>query len=145
MKFYHATYRNNLQSILKEGLNPEIKEHNWKGYYVDNLIFLAFDPYTAIDFAKTADNYNKQEVVVLEIDSKDINLNDLRYDWNVKCRTVRDINTIAYANRITKFKVLTSEDVNKARVVYDEDFKDVTDYLFNYFEEHVITDDKDAE
>lgn len=83
MKLYHATYGVYLDSILKKGLIPNYKT-NWD--FSGRYIYLTSDPDIAQDFAETADMAPEEylnDIVILEIDIKDLDENKLRLDDNI--------------------------------------------------------------
>ena len=146
MKLYHATYAKTLASIQKNGLKPNMP-HNWGvglyGYDLSDKIFLSFSPAVSEDYLSTSDTYKEDEdIIVLEIDTKDIDLNKCEYDWNNRCECTEDINSVAYEGTITKFRVLTDwKDISGAEIdamkYGDEDAQRLYWILCDTFDEEV--------
>lgn len=111
MKLYHATYTESVPSIMANGLRP-CSRHNWDGGYdLEGKVFLAFDPAVAEDYLTAANTYDGSPISILEIDSKNINIDKIGYDWNNCCESEADINSIAYAGVIRKFRIMQEDDL----------------------------------
>lgn len=87
MKLYHATYSDLLPMIKKIGLgNSPYK--NWSDSN-NKFIYLASDPDEAYSYAETLEDedniqdYQNSDIIVLEIDSNDLDLSKLSNDENV--------------------------------------------------------------
>ena len=83
MKLYHATYGAYLDSILEKGLIPNYKT-NWD--FSGRYIYLTSDPDIAQSFAETADkapNEYLKDIVIFEVDLKDLDQDKLRVDDNI--------------------------------------------------------------
>lgn len=83
MKLYHATYGAYLDSILKYGLIRGYRK-NWD--FSENYVYLTNDPEIAISFAETSDTVAEEflaDIVIFEIDSKDLKLAKLKVDDNI--------------------------------------------------------------
>ena len=140
---YHATYEDRMHSILTNGLLPNQKK-NWKGMDMNNKLYLAFDPCVAEYFVKSSDFYNNKKICILEIDTKDLDLNCIDYDWNVRCTNENEIVTCTYDKPIYRFKYVKESHVrydNTCNIFelqqIDVDGKQIADYLLDYFEENV--------
>lgn len=83
MKLYHATYAHYLWYIEREGLRPDAKK-SWA--FSEDYVYLTSDPGVAISFAETAEDAPDDivdEIVLLEIDTKDLDLDKLELDNNI--------------------------------------------------------------
>lgn len=110
MKLYHATYTRNIPSIIANGLRP-CRKHNWNGYYLEGKVFLAFDPAVAEDYLTVSETYDGDPISILEIDSNDIDIDRIKYDWNNRCEIEADINSVAYEGIIRTFRIMQEEDL----------------------------------
>jgi hypothetical protein len=99
MRLYHATYADNVPSILRDGLLPD-KTHNWSGYYLEGQVFLAFNPETAEDFLSESETYDGQKIAIIEVNADALDLDRFAYDWNNRCVEERDITSVAYEGKI---------------------------------------------
>jgi len=82
---YHATYKQYLDSIKKNGLNSELSKKNWedskKGY-----IYLATSKDIAISYAESSNSVPEEwldEIIVLKINLKNLNKEKIESDSNV--------------------------------------------------------------
>lgn len=92
-KLYHATYKPYLKSIMKNGLNPNFIGYEsgqirptWN-FSKGGLIYLANDPLVAQSYAETTDDVPEEyldQIVVLEIATKNLNKKMLFWDENIK-------------------------------------------------------------
>lgn len=98
MYLYHATGRENLESIKKNGLliNPpahayenEIGLESLKG-----KIFLALDAEVAESYAEVSEAFD--DIVVLKVSLDCLNEQNIGYDWNNRCEYYKDINSCVY-------------------------------------------------
>lgn len=99
MRLYHATYADNVPSILRDGLLPNQKP-NWPGYDLDDKVFLAFNPEAAEDFLSEAETYDGQRIAIIEVNADALDLDRIAYDWNNRCVEDRDITSVAYEGQI---------------------------------------------
>ena len=84
MKLYHATYKPRLKSIMTSGLGAK-HFHNWEDSK-PGVIYLADQPYVAESYAEEAELIPESyldKIVILEIDSDDLDLSLLFNDQNV--------------------------------------------------------------
>lgn len=84
MKLYHATYAPRLKSIMTFGLGAKRKK-NWEDSN-PNVVYLADDPYIAESYAEEAELVSEDylnQIVILEIDSEDLDSELLETDSNV--------------------------------------------------------------
>ena len=82
-KLYHATYKPNLDSILKKGLNNKVSKKNWNDS--KNYVYLSTSPDVAESYAETSDDVPEDyldKIVVLEIDGNKIDKKLLGIDSN---------------------------------------------------------------
>ena len=82
---YHASFRQLLPSIKKNGLNPRIESKSWS--MSGNYIYLSADKYVAESYAEIADNVPDSyldNIIVFEIDKNLLNLDKLTMDTNNK-------------------------------------------------------------
>ena len=96
---YHATSRENLKSILKNGLLINPPNHNWYKMYLDNQIFLAFNITVAKNYIKSSD-YCPKDIVILKIKFNELDENSFNYDWNNRCEYSNEINSVSYSKNI---------------------------------------------
>ena len=108
---YHATGRENLQSILRSGLLIDPPVHNWEDMYCEKQIFLAFDSNVAESYAESSEE-PPEEIVVLKIKLSDLNENSFCYDWNNRCEYSDEINSVAYEENIPASVISIVEDVD---------------------------------
>ena len=85
---YHATFRHNLESIKKEGLNPYLNGIVKCWPDCENGIYLHIDPDVAMSYAETTDNPNISEewldnIIVLEINTISLDKNLFVTDPNL--------------------------------------------------------------
>ncbi len=97
---YHATYKSNLNSILKNGLSLTPPVHNWTQMNCENKIFLAFNPYNAIAYAAQGNPEKKNEIIVLKVKYSELNDDAFLYDWNNRCEYYSDIDSCVYEDDI---------------------------------------------
>ena len=100
MTLYHATTKDHLPSILEHGLIIN-SPANWEGMYLASKLYFAFDPQVSIDYVETSDTYDNKEIVVLKVDTKNLNIDNISYDWNNSCSRYNEINSIAYSKSIS--------------------------------------------
>jgi hypothetical protein len=85
-KLYHATYKPYLESIMKNGLNPNfVKKPSWE-FSKGGVICLANDPYVAESYCETTGDVPEEyldQIVVLEVDTKNLNKKMLFWDENI--------------------------------------------------------------
>jgi thiol-disulfide isomerase/thioredoxin len=83
MKFYHGTYGVYLDSILEKGL---IANYNTSWDFSERYIYLSDDPEIALTFAEVAEEVPEEylkDIVIIEIDSKDLDIARLSIDSNI--------------------------------------------------------------
>ena len=85
MKYYHATFAENMESIMKNGLVPSNgKDQNWSESETAGFVFLATDEEIALDFVETCDKAkNGDKFVCFEVDGDALDKNHLFLDINV--------------------------------------------------------------
>ena len=100
---YHATDRQNLNSIMQNGLLINPPKHAFKEEIgieaLKGKIFLALDADVAESYAECADEY-PEDIVVLKVDIDTLNQNDFEYDWNNRCEYYDNINSCVYKSDI---------------------------------------------
>ena len=147
MKLYHATIESNADKIRQEGLKRG-KPANYDGMYMQNYLYFAFNPECAISYVETSDNYNGDEIVVFEIDTKDMDIEKMTYDWNNYCEYHNNINSLAYDDdiSISLLKELTDEEIKNIEEIefddlryIDDDSQEIWDGLLSVFEEEVLS------
>lgn len=70
---YHATYEDNVKSILKNGLVPDMGEHSEDNEDIGDAIWFFNNKNSAIDYA-ISDVFNDRSVAILRIDVSGIKL-----------------------------------------------------------------------
>lgn len=95
MKYlYHATPKDNLKRIKKEGITPN-SNHHWSDS--KNYVYLATDPEIAYDFVVTSEyNDDFDQIAILEIPVRELNLQKLRADSNVDFEDADEIYSYEY-------------------------------------------------
>jgi RNA:NAD 2'-phosphotransferase (TPT1/KptA family) len=94
---YHATYRPLLDSIIKNGLGNT--DQKWWEDSEPGAVYLARDPDSAYDFAETAETPPDEyidDIVVLAIDTKYLDYNELEIDPNNYVENEEDSTLIYY-------------------------------------------------
>ena len=89
-KLYHATYKQFLQSIKRNGLGNTRKKM-WEDSK-PGVVYLADDPWVAESYAECSEWVDEQadpdkyldNIVILEIDTSKLNMNKLFVDENVR-------------------------------------------------------------
>lgn len=139
LKLYHATSIKNLEAIESEGLKRGCPS-NFKGINMDNCLYLAFNPDAAIWYAKHADSYKDEELVVFSIALSDLDPDTIWYDWNNRCEYEKDIDSIAYGKDIPIVHLMSDDEIRTADKNQLDAFKGtdlyeiVTDVFYNYVE-----------
>jgi hypothetical protein len=86
-KLYHATYKYNLPSIKRKGLDTRDVNSIWSDSK-KGVIYLSDDPFVAESYAEIAEDIDDEiydsGIVILEIDLGDLDLSKLKDDENVK-------------------------------------------------------------
>lgn len=119
MRLYHATYADNVPSILRDGLLPNQK-HNWSGYYLEGQVFLAFNPETAEDFLSESETYDGQKIAIIEVNADALDLDRFAYDWNNYCTEDRDITSVVYEGKIPPTALRLLSEAEKSNVPFTE-------------------------
>lgn len=98
MYLYHATGRENLESIKKNGLLINPPSHAYaRDMCLETLkgkIFLALDAEAAEAYAEVSEAFD--DIVILKISLDCLNEQNIGYDWNNRCEYYRDINSCVY-------------------------------------------------
>lgn len=146
MKLYHATYRKNADAILKDGIKRYMPQ-NFEGMSMNDSVYFAFNPQTALDFVKNSDTYEGQEIVVLSVDSKDLDMQYVTYDWNNRCEYENDIISIAYQSDVDSryLSVLSKEEIDKAEDIVFSDLKHLDDSASGIWEKVGTVFDEEVE
>lgn len=138
---YHATDAKHLDSILSQGLLTHPPEHNWKGMtdnLWDNVIFLALDASTAIDYVENQDD-EPDNIVLLKISLDSLDSSYIGYDWNNRCEYHTDINSVVYQQDIPSEKLILCK-------LEDEPEQDIEDFKrTNLYEIILSTFDDEVE
>ena len=92
---YHATSKEYLDSILKNGLLINPPHKNWEGMYCDGQIFLALNT-TAAQYYVTTQKNKFNEIVMLKINLDSLDDSKIQYDYNNYCKHASEINSISY-------------------------------------------------
>ena len=96
---YHATGKENLDSIKKNGLLINPPSHTEADDpYREGKIFLAFNAQVACDYAETSEQFD--EVVVLKVKLEDLESYAFDYDENNLCDDIDMINSCIYIKDI---------------------------------------------
>lgn len=117
---YHATDKENLDTIFKNGLSINPPKHNWDGMYCDGAIFLAFDASVAEDYVDSQEK-PPEEIAVLKVKLSKLDSKYFDYDWNNRCEYVDDINSCIYKKDIPS-------NLLKLCNVSTEPFQDFSDF-----------------
>ena len=99
MLVYHATTASNAGHIKTEGLKIN-QPGNWDDIRTNDCIFFAFSAEVAIDYVETSDTYDDSKVVVFSVDTSDLDMDSIGYDWNNRCEELDDINSFAYYEEV---------------------------------------------
>ena len=128
MKLYHATFKENEASILEKGLE-RFHDQNFEGMSMNDCIYFAFDIDAAVSFLESADTYDGQEIVVFEIDSRDLDIKSISYDWNNRCEYEKDIISIAYEDDVSPehLHLMSKEEMEQAEPCEFSDLKHLDD------------------
>lgn len=142
MHLYHATDKENLSSIMENGLLCEPPKHNWEGMTTvnwGNHLFLALDASAAESYVEAQDDA-PDEIVVLKIDLHNLDEDLIGYDWNNRCEYHNEINSIIYSGNIkpTTLQICDADDEPFQDI---DSFKDTPLYerIMRVFEEEVET------
>lgn len=99
---YHATGRENLESIKKNGLLINPPSHAYEETmgleWLKGKIFLALSADAAEAYAETSEAFD--DIVVLKVDLDCLNEDNIQYDWNNRCEYYKDINSCVYLSDI---------------------------------------------
>ena len=99
---FHATYKENLDSILKQGLIPGREVKNWESS--KNVVCMAQNPHVAYSYAETSEiieynddkEYLLDEIVVLKIDTSKLEKSKFFKDSNIKEDEELEMGEICY-------------------------------------------------
>ena len=83
---YHATYEALIPSIKRTGLDSREGELSWE-FSIPGTVYLANDPWVAESYAETSEVVPDEwidEIVILKIASKDLDVEKLFDDRNVR-------------------------------------------------------------
>lgn len=140
MFLYHATDREDLPSILKDGLLIYPPKHHWNGMYCEGYVFLAFDPDVAKDYLAASDDA-PEDIVILKIDLSNLDETHVGYDWNNRCEYEDEINSITYDVNIPAKHIQLVEDrtTEPLQDVYSFKGTLLYDYIMCVFDEEVET------
>ena len=99
-KLYHATYNYYLPKIKEFGLDTRNSDKMWSDSK-PGIVYLSDDPYVAESYAEisemVSDEVYDSGIVILEISTKDIDVNRLEKDSNVR---MEDSHTYEYHGEI---------------------------------------------
>ena len=128
MRLYHATSVKNKETILKEGILRN-KPQNFDGISMRGYIYFAFDAEAAISFVESSDTFEGEEIVVFSVNSEDLDLTRIAYDWNNRCEYESEIISIAYDGNIDPrcLSLLTKEEIERAVSREFSDLKHIDD------------------
>ena len=143
---YHATDKDNLESIKKHGLLINPPKHAYAHEIgvgsLEGKIFLAFDSDVAESYAETSDEC-PDEIVILKIDIDALDQKEFGYDWNNRCEYFSDINSCVYTKDIPAdaISVVESKNDEPFNLGELEDFKGTLLYerVTRVFDEEVET------
>lgn len=144
MRLYHATYKDNIPSIKEKGLIPHYHK-NFDGMDMNDCLYFAFNPETALCYLENSDTYDGQDIMILSIDTNKLDTQSIRYDWNNKCEYESNINSIAYSGSIPfdNFHICTREEIEDAPEHHLLDFKHddscIYEIIGSVFDEEVET------
>lgn len=130
MKLYHATFKSNEASILKNGLE-RFHDQNFEGMTMNECIYFAFDVEAAVSFVESSDTYENvgEEIIVFEVDSKDLDIKNITYDWNNLCEHENEITSIAYNGDVSAdcLHLMSKEEIKQAEFCEFSDLKHLDD------------------
>lgn len=146
MRLYHATYKENMDAILKDGIRRYMPQ-NFEGMSMNDCVYFAIHPQAALDFVESSDTYEDQEIVVFAVDSKDLDMRYVTYDWNNRCEYENDIISIAYQNDVDSrcLSVFTKEEIDRTDEVVFSDLKHLDDSASKIWEKVGTIFDEEVE
>lgn len=108
MYVYHATIKQNQESIKKNGLLLNKGKYNNSNYYVENQLFFTWlSPREAhsIVFCMCNEipelkNIKESDIIVYAVDIDNMDIKAVKYDYNYKCESFEEIKTFAYTKPI---------------------------------------------
>lgn len=140
---YHAAYKGDVESILKNGLLTRPPVHNWEGMYTDGQIFFAFSPECAVDyvlFSERAEEneWSEDDIVLFQINPGDLDQSKFHYDWNVRCEHLWEVNSVAYSRDVPP-ELLKIASIKESPEFVLDDFKGLCmyDIIYDTFDEEV--------
>ena len=99
---YHATGRENLESIKKNGLLINPPSHAYEETIglegLTGKIFLALSADAAEAYAEVSEAF--VDIVILKVPLDCLNEDNIRYDWNNRCEHYYEINSCVYLSDI---------------------------------------------
>lgn len=147
MLVYHATTARNAGHIKTEGLKIN-QPGNWDDIRTNDCIFFAFSAEVAIDYVETSDTYDDSKIVVFSVDTSDLDMDSIGYDWNNRCEELNDINSFAYYEEVPSgvLHKMTEDEIDEAEMTefsdlpyLDADARDIYDALSDTFMYEVET------
>lgn len=131
---YHATDKQNMRSILENGLLCNPPKRNWDGMTTnlwDDFVFLALDANTAEAYAESQDDA-PDEIVILKVALEDLDEDRIGYDWMNRCEYHKDINSIVYQGDV-------GANLLKPCNVNEEPFQDIDTFEGTWLYDRVMT------
>jgi hypothetical protein len=134
MKLYHATFKKNVKSILEKGLLPG-QPANFDGMEMLDCLYFAFNPNSSTCFVESADTFNDcsdeelddYEIVMFEVDTKDLDLTKVGYDWNNRCEYEDEIISITYHGVIKPECLTIVENIDDIDETYFDGIRKIDD------------------
>lgn len=136
---YHATDKDNLYSIMSQGLLINPPKSNWSDMYCDNQIFLALNAHVAIKYVEEC-SHPPKNIIVFKIPLDALNSSCINYDWNNRCEYTIDINSISYKSNIPKELLSICNPNNEPEYdIYDFEGTELFDIVKDVFDYEVET------
>jgi len=129
---YHGTSIYNKNAIDHDGLKAGCSP-NWEDMYTEGAIYLAFSPAIAEDYVTASPKYAGEEVVIYQIAISSLNEDKIYYDWNNRCETHTDINSVAYKGHIPPQNI---REINALQA--DDEYQDIDSFKGTILYERVM-------
>lgn len=132
MKLYQAVDTSGISYIRGVGYNPTPR-HSFSIFY--------FDPHDAVS-KLLAYGYNLEDLVVVELDSRDMDRKKFEYDFRHHVEKQEDINSVYYRGGVRHVSFITDLSTlpDKRRTIFDVQKEDtdgwfLADYLLEIYDE----------
>ena len=135
MYVYHATDKENLPSIMENGLLARPPKHNWEGMTTaewGDYLFLALDADAAEAYVEVQDDA-PDDIVVFKIKLDNVDENRNGYDWNNLCESSDEINSVLYSGDVHPDDIEICD-------TDDEPFQDIDSFKGTGLYDNVMTE-----